>query len=111
MIAWWWLVIVGVVCGGVGYVVGVHLALQSLTPVGSEIVNDPDFCVKYVREQRESAHQRSVKGVRDRRLADEAVGLLRNLHEPSLLDCSCQLTYEPCAVAAFLARYDKEAKS
>jgi hypothetical protein len=37
------------------------LALQSLTPGGSEYVNNPERCVAYVREARESQHKAIVK--------------------------------------------------
>lgn len=33
------------------------MALQSLTPGGSEYVNDPKRCVEYCREVRETQHQ------------------------------------------------------
>jgi hypothetical protein len=32
-------------------------ALQSLTPCGSEYVNDPERCVRYVRESRDMQHR------------------------------------------------------
>ena len=39
------------------------LALQSLTPGGSEYVDDPERCVRFVRETRESQHAMIAKTV------------------------------------------------
>ena len=55
------------------------LALQSLTPGGSEYVDDPPRCVAYVREARESQHRVLLGLVKrmhtERRLLDDALAL------------------------------------
>lgn len=46
------------------------LALQGLTPQGSEYASDPQACVDYVRKDRASAHESRIKAVEVRRERD-----------------------------------------
>lgn len=48
----------------------VDLALQSLTPGGSEYVNDHERCVEYVRDTLEQKHRILVEAIRARKAAE-----------------------------------------
>jgi len=51
-------------------------SLTNLTPGGSEYVDDPEFCEKYVREKLNSQHQLLINWKRDQKEKDERI---RNL--------------------------------
>lgn len=44
-----------------------RLALESLTPQGSEFVNDLDTCMAYIEKRRQSEHQMLVKAAREKK--------------------------------------------
>jgi hypothetical protein len=54
------------------------LALQSLTPGGSEYVDDPERCVAFVRETRDVQHGRIIDLVRKNRVAQSAMETARS---------------------------------
>lgn len=56
--------------------------LESLTPGGSEFVNDPEYCVKYVKDYQES-QLRSIKNLvlQKNKLIKENLELLKALQD------------------------------
>ena len=48
-----------------------RLALESLTPGGSEFVNDLDRCLEYVNAQRNRQHEMLVKAIKERKAIEE----------------------------------------
>lgn len=58
------------------------LALQSLTPGGSEYVGDPERCVQFVKDTRQMQHETIVKAVKERKAAEaERDGMRGRLDE------------------------------
>jgi hypothetical protein len=51
-------------------------ALVSLTPGGSEFVDDPEYCVKYVKEYQAFLHDFMVKTCKDKKQLEEKLRLL-----------------------------------
>ena len=57
-----------------------RLALESLTPNGSEFVNDLDACMKYILDRRQSEHEsRKVQAKRIRELETALENLSNSL--------------------------------
>ena len=80
------------------------LALQSLTPKGSEYVNDPDRCVAYVRERFQSGHDAKMEAVRLRARVAELEAALRSIAANTCCD-SCR----EAALVASLALEPRDA--
>lgn len=90
------------------------LALQSLTPGGSEYVDDPERCVSYIRETRDCQHQTIVRKVREIQRQATLIEKFRDLLArgksctDELCDDSAHERTRQLRVA--LAEYDRETK-
>jgi hypothetical protein len=76
-----------------------RLALESLTPQGSEFVNDPERCVEYVRAARTLQHQQILK---QKHSLNEALADVEKLKPLELYLCeSVRLILKPYQVYIF----------